>query len=247
MNQNEPPQQAGNVERVAQAESFVGIMLGHYWTSEAIAQAHGFQHEPHGYEHDVPAQEREQLRYRYDQAAFDIRFRPDALVIQQGAGQGTYVLIEYKATTTPRYSFRAAQWDRGQIEADPWEYYLRRIVEGERLAILNYCSFHSRPLLCDYPTRQWQVGQRQRVRSTVTGSRTDYYNTDLQMMRPFEQFMEEEFEVPEAVSMPLIRQALEAILGEPRLQTQHDRNSGHHGSARHRTGFNWAQKYRQGR
>ena len=245
VNQNEQPQRPGNAARVAQAESFVNIMLQHYWTSETVAQGHGFQHEPHGYEHDVPAHERDQLRYRYDQAAFDIRFRPDALVIQQSAGQETYILIEYKTTTTPRYSFRAEQWNRGQIEADPWEYYLRRIAEGERLAILNYCSFHSRPLLCDYPTRQWQVGQRQQVGSTVTGSRTDYYNTNLQMMRPFEQFMEEEFGVLEAVSMPIIRQALEAILGDPRLQTQHDRNSEYHGSASHGTGFNWAPKYLQ--
>jgi hypothetical protein len=243
-NQNEPPQPAGNAERVAQAESFVEIMLRHYWTSEAVVQVHGFQHEPHGYEHHVPPHERNQLRYRYDQEAFDIRFRPDALVTQGGVGEETYNLIEYKTTTTPRYSFYAMQWDRGQIEADPWEYYLRRIEEGERLAILNYCSFHARPLLCDYPTLQWQVGQRQQVYSTVTGSRTDYYNTNLRMMRPFEQFMQEEFGVPEAISMPLIRQALAEILGDPRLQTQHDRNSVFHGSPGHRTGFNWAQKYR---
>ena len=245
VNRNQNPQHTDNEDRVAQADSFVNIMLAHFWTAEPVAQGHGFIHEPHGYEHHVPPHQRDQLRYQYDQEAFDIRFRPDALVIQGGFGEENHVLVEYKATTTPKYIFRNNQWNCGQIEADPWEYYLRRIQAGERLAILNYCSFHSRPLLCDYPTARWQIDGRQRVRQTVRGSRTDYYNTRLQMMRPFERFMEEEFGVPQAVSMPLIRQALAAILAEPLLQTTHDPNSPHFGSGRHRTGFNWERQYWQ--
>lgn len=246
-NQNQVPQNPGNAQRVAEADAFVNVMLGHYWRTEAIARELGLQHEPQGYEHFVPEHEREQLRHRYDQAAFDIRFRPDARINQAGAGEETHVLVEYKATTTPRYSFGDNQWNVGQIEADPWEYYLRRIHAGERLAILNYCSYHSRPLLCGYPTPQWQVGERRRVGRTVTGSRTDYYNIDFQMMRPFEQFMAEEFGVPQAVSMPLIHQALATILAEPLLQTTHDKNSSYFESEEHGTGFNWAPKYRQAR
>ena len=182
---------------------------------------------------------------RRDEEAFNIRFQPDALVQHRDAGEDTYILIEYKATTTPRYSFRNLQWDRGQIEADPWEYYLRQIQAGERLAILNYCSFHSRPLLCDYPTADWQVGGRQTVSRTATGSGTDFYNTDLRMMRPFEQFMEDEFGVPQDASLQLIRDGLAAVLNTPLLQTTHDPNSRHFGSTEHETGFNWDRLYQQ--
>ena len=119
MNHRERAQQADNAERVAQAESLVQIIMDNYWTAEQIAAGFGFRHEPNGYEHIVPEEERLTLRYRYDEEALNIRFRPDALVLQGGEPEGTYILVEYKATTTPRYTFREAQWDRGQIEADP--------------------------------------------------------------------------------------------------------------------------------
>ena len=244
MNHRERAQQADNAERVAQAESLVQIIMDNYWTAEQIAAGFGFRHEPNGYEHIVPEEERLTLRYRYDEEALNIRFRPDALVLQGGEPEGTYILVEYKATTTPRYTFREAQWDRGQIEADPWESYLRRVRDGQRLAILNYCSFHPRPLLCDYPTARWQDGGRRRVGQTTTGSRTDFYNTKLRLMRTFDQFMLDEFEVPLEVSLPLIRNALDAALATPLLQTRHDRKSPFFGSQVHRTGFNWETHYR---
>ena len=235
---------ADNAERVAQAESLVRIILEEYWSAEQIRGGFGFRHEANGYEHIVPEEERLELRYRYDEEALNIRFRPDALILQEDGCDSTHILIEYKTTTTPRYTFGDSQWDRGQIEADPWESYLKRINDGQRLAILNYCSFHPRPLLCDYPTTQWQVAARQRVGRTTTGSRTDYYNTELTFMRTFEQFMLEEFGVPLATSLPLIRNALIAILDTSLLQTRHDRGSPFFGSQSHRTSFNWEAQYR---
>ena len=243
-NLGERAQQADNAERVAQSDSLVQIILEKYWTAEQIADGFGFRHEPNGYEHIVPEDERLALRHRYDEEALHIRFRPDALLFQGGKEEGSYLLIEYKATTTPRYTFRSLQWDRGQIEADPWESYLRLIKNGQRLAILNYCSFHPRPLLCDYPKVQWQDGDRQRVGHTRTGSRTDYYNTDLRLMRTFDKFALDEFGVPQEISLPLIRNALTAILAKPLLQNRHDRNSPFFRSQSHRTGFNWETRYR---
>ena len=242
-NQSERAQQADNAGRVAQAESLVQIILDNYWAAEQIATGFGFRHEPNGYEHVVPEDERLELRYRYDEEALNIRFRPDALVLQDRQEDDAYILIEYKATTTPRYTFRNWQWDRGQIEAGPWKSYLQRIKDGQRLAILNYCSFHPRPLLCDYPTTQWQVGDRLRVGRTSTGSRTDYYNTNLRYMRTFDQFMFDEFGVPLDISLPLIHNALDAILAKGLLQTRHDRGSPYFGSRKHRTGFNWEPRY----
>ena len=243
-NQSDRGQSADNAERTEQGDSLVKIILENYWSPEQIAAGFGFHHEPNGYEHLVTAEERLELRHRYDEEAFNVRFRPDALVLS-GAGEGgSHIFLEYKATTTPRYSFGDLQWDRGQIEADPWENYLWRVRDGQRLAILNYCSFHSMPLLCDYPTPQWQVGGRRPVAHTRTGSRTDYYNTDLRLLRTFEQFMLDEFGIPLEVSLPLIRNALRAILDEPLLQTRHDGGSRLYRSRQHyRTGFNWEQCY----
>ena len=243
-NQGERAQQADNAERVAQAESLISIILENYWTAEQIEDGFGFRHEPNGYEHFVSEDQRADLRYRYDEEALNIRFRPDALVIPGGGEDGIHTLVEYKATTTPRYTFRGSQWDRGQIEADPWESYLRRIQDGQRLAILNYCSYHARPLLCDYPTAQWQFGARRRVGRTTTGSRTEFYNTNLLLMRTFERFMLDEFGVPIEVSLPLIRKALGAILNTPLLQTRHDSGSQYFRSRDHRTGFNWKDLYK---
>ncbi len=238
-NRGERPQQADNTERVAQAECLVQIILDKLWTAEQIAEGFGFRHEPNGYEHIVPEDERRTLRQRYDEEALSVRFRPDALVFQGGEDEGNYVLVEYKATTTPRYTFGSLQWDRGQIEADPWESYLGRVNDGQRLAILNYCSFHPRPLLCDYPAASWQVGGRRRVGRTTTGSRTDFYNTNLRLMRTFDQFMLDEFRVPRDVSLPLIQNVLAEILVTPLLQTRHDSKSPFFRSRGHQTGFNW--------
>ena len=233
-----------NAERVDQAEGLVNAVRNHYWLAEPIAGRHGFHHEAHGYEHDTPEEERARLRYRYDDVAFDIRFRPDAQIFQISEFQSyKNLLIEYKSTTTPRYTFKHDQWDRGQIEADPWEHYLALMRKGTRVAILNYCSYHSRPLLCDFPTENWQVGGRQRVGSTRTGSRTNYYNINIRSMRSFDQFMLDEFGVPQETSLPLIRDALAVIRQIPLLRTRHHDNSTHHLDPNFLTSFNWEAQY----
>ena len=52
----------------------------------------------------------------------------------------------------------------------------------------------------------------------MTGARTDLCKINLQMMRPFDQFMEEEFGVTHAVLMPRIRRASVAVPAEPDLR-----------------------------
>ena len=163
-----------------------------------------------------------------------------------GGAADSHLFLEYKATTTPRYTFREQQWNRGQIEADPWENYLRRVKDGQRLAILNYCSYHPRPLLCDFVKPEWQVTHRREVGYTEDGSWTDFYNTDLNLMRTFEQFMLDEFGVPIEVSLPLIRNALGAALLHDRLKTKHSRrNPKYRDYLKSYTGFNWEQQYKQ--
>ena len=127
----------------------------------------------------------------------------------------------------------------GQVEADPWEYYLRLTKQGERIALFIYCAFHPRPLLCDFPTENWAGSPRQQVRSTKTGSQTDYYNLDLTKLRTFHQFMADEFGVPTETSTPLLRAVLNTVKSDPRLQTRHDPNSQLSGKPDYETGFNW--------
>ena len=78
----------------------------------------------------------------------------------------------------------------------------------------------------------------------MTGGRTDLCKINRQMMRPFDQFMEEEFGVPRVVLMPLTRQASVANGGEALLQTTRDRKSPYFNRKDHRTGCSWAPRYR---
>ena len=158
----EHPKDSDFEQRKTQGELLVDIIQKHYWQAAEIRSGVRFLHQPNGYEHLVSEETRLKLRERYDEDAKQIRFRPDALVRTSG-DEGSHIFIEYKSTTTPSYRFDKAQWQIGQIEADPWENYLSRIRDGERIAILNYCPYHPRPLLCDYPTRRWIYGERQEV------------------------------------------------------------------------------------
>ena len=227
----------GFERRRQQADRLIELFETEYWGQPSIAETRGFIHESHGYETHQSPQVREFLRTRHDDAtAKSIRFRPDfLLLVMKGGGNGV-TMLEYKSTTTPRYTAGPAQWDQGQIEADPWEYYGQLIRSGNRLALLNYCSYHSRPLLCDFPSEEWVMGGRQRVGHTVRGSRTDYVNIDLLKIRTFEEFMDEEFGVAREVSSPLVHRILKKARLDPLLQTQHDSRSP---NADKTTGWNW--------
>lgn len=225
--------------RLEQADSLVELLRDGYWSNPAIRQGHGFLHAGYGYETHVPEEMRSLLIERDDPTARAIRFKPDFLVTQSAGTRQEVILLEYKTTTTPRYNLGERQWDIGQLEADPLEYYLHLAREGNRLAVLIYCSYHPHPLLCDYPTEEWMRQGRRRVGSAGTGSGTDYYNMDLRPIRSFPRFMSEEFGVPEGTSNPLLRRVLEMIRAHPRLQTRHAGRSPYYNDPNYRTGFNW--------
>ena len=231
---------SGFQTRREQADRLIKLFETEYWSQPNIADARGFIHEPHGYETHQSPQVREFLRTRRDDAtAKSIRFRSDFLLLAQTGGGRGVTMLEYKSTTTPRYTAGPAQWDQGQIEADPWEYYAQLRRSGNRLALLNYCSYHSRPLLCDFPSEEWVVGGRQRVAHTVRGSRTDYVNIDLLKIRIFEEFMKDEFGVPCEVSEPLVHRILVKARLDALLQTRHDRRSQDQDKT---TGWNWPRR-----
>ncbi|MYC48367.1 MAG: hypothetical protein F4X45_08585 [Chloroflexi bacterium] len=224
---------------MAQSVALTDLLNDNYWACSSIQNEQGFNHTAYGYETHLPTEVRDRLLQTDDPTALAIRFAPDYLVTQVAGSASEILKLEYKTTTTPRYSTGDRQWNIGQIEADPWEYYLRLRNAGERLALFIYCSFHSRPLLCDYPITEWQESTRQKVRATQTGSSTDYYNLDLTQLRTFSQFMAEEFGVHTGISDPLIRNVLASVQIHPLLQTRHDTRSPCHEDLDYATGFNW--------
>ena len=198
-----------------QANALIEIVQDSYW-SHATIEGYGFLWDGYGHE----------------------THRTHGMRLTSNARQEG-ILLYYKTTTTPRYRAGDKQWNIGQVEADQWERYMRLIGEGNKMALLIYCSYHSRPLLCDYPIQNWVVADRRRVMSTTRGSGTDYCNIDLTKLRTFGRFMADEFGVPEAVSNPLIGSVLEQAKGNPLLQTTHHERSDMHGREDRRTGFNW--------
>ena len=222
-----------------QSVALTDILDEAYWASPSIREWQGFRHTPYGYETHLPEEVLERLIQTRDPMAQDIRFQPDYLVTQVTGEGAEFLKLEYKTTTTPRYSEGNQQWNIGQVEADPWEYYLRIMEQGQRMALFIYCAFHPRPLLCDFPAADWICSPRRHVRSTLTGSQTDYYNLDLTRPRTFDQFMADEFGVPTEVSAPLLRVVLDAVKAEARLRTRHDPNSPLFENPDYGTGFNW--------
>lgn len=224
--------------RNRQEQTLVEIFVRGYWSQSPIATQHGLEHHHEGQEYHLPEDVREMLRRRYDDEALAIRFQPDAMINSTNKSLAV-IFLEYKTTTTPRYTSGAKQWDEGQIEADAWENYLRLANSENPVAVLIYCSYHSRPLLCDYVNPQWVTRGRTSVLQTTRGSRTDYVNIDLTQMRTFVTFMYEEFQVPTETSNLLVADIMQDILNSPELQTTHDQRSPVYGQDEYKTGFNW--------
>jgi hypothetical protein len=114
--------------------------------------------------------------------------------------------------------------------------YLNLTASGLQVAIVIYCPYHARPLLCDFPNNDWLTQARSVVRHSQTGSRTDYCNISLPKIRTFIGFMVTEFAIPYDVSRPLIRNVLGAAKADPLLAITHANASPYKGKT---VGFNW--------
>ena len=224
-------------DRTDKANRLLELLTTLYWSSYPIKDERGIFHEPYGYETHLSAQTRDVLKRMYTKTAKHIRFTPDYVVGQSGSNAPEpVVLIEYKVTTTPRYTLGKRQWDSGQIEADAWDNYINLANSGVRVAILIYCPYHSRPLLCDFPNNDWLTQARSAVQQSQTGSKTDYCNINLSKIRTFNDFMEDEFEVPLTVSAPLVKAVLDSAKTEDLLKITHADASPCKNIV---TGFNW--------
>jgi hypothetical protein len=187
-------------DRLAQADTLVETLRTHIW--EPLARR--LDVVPYGYETHIAANVRTAMRFLRTPTAKFVRFTPDFFVLDRQKPENLY-LLEYKVTQTPLFSqARIRQmgqavgipdldWsDIGQMEADAYDNYLNLHEAGLRVVVLNYCAYHTRPLLCDF-IHNIQILHRDVVTSkTKKGSRTPFINFYAPAMRQLSRFLHDE-------------------------------------------------------
>lgn len=236
-------------EREKASRCLIDEMTVHYWESDEIIRR-GVFHVQYGYETHIPETARRVLANLDTPTAKFVRFAPDFLLIRADKQQPTnnrVVLLEYKVTLTPRYKPLAnveLEWyNIGQIEAAAWLNY-ETLSKHFEIALLIYCPYHPRPLLCDILKEEWKISEKAETpKSTDKGSRTAYFNINLAKIAKFEDFMSEVMGVETKTTISLLNAAWFNRLREnPFLQVRHDEKSPHKG---YETGFNWEQRYKE--
>lgn len=172
-------------------------------------------HVQYGYETHIPSEIRDRMRFLYNETARYIRFAPDFFLLDLNNLEHLY-LLEYKCTRTPLWSRGrinqvaayarnpGLDWpDIGQWEASAFDNYTALWGINIRVAVLNYCAYHPRPLVCDFVDRAIELW-RDKVRTdTTTGSRTPFVNLDLREFRTLADFLIEEHGLNRGVVEPL--------------------------------------------
>lgn len=208
-------------DRLAQADTLVETLQTHIW--EPLARRLAVV--PYGYETHIASEVRTAMRFLRTPTAKFVRFTPDFFVLDRQQPENLY-LLEYKVTQTPLFSkMRIRQmgqaagnpdldWpDIGQMEADAYDNYLNLHEAGLRVVVLNYCAYHTRPLLCDF-IENIQVLHRDVVtRDTKKGSRTPFVNFYCPTMRQLSRFLYDEhgLKINEAAYTQAITQLAAAL------------------------------------
>ena len=177
----------------------------------------GIIHEPYGYETYVSSGLCQVLRYTSTTTARFIRFIPDYILFcQKCYVKEPVILLEYKVLTTPKWILGEKSCFIGQIEADAWENYIMLRKMGVLVALLIFCPYHPRPIICDFPDKSFQKSKRLKVKGkNIYGSGTDYYNISLCRFRLFSSFLEDEFSIPSNISRKLLRNVLCELRKDP--------------------------------
>lgn len=223
-------------QRTNLSDKLINILNNYYWNTDDIKNKYKMLHVPYGYENFFNLEIQEKMKHRYTDTTKFIRYSPDYFILQENSNNDCF--LEYKVTKTPRFSFKEKQWDYGQIEADALENYFKLISIGIDVAIVIYCPYHKRPLLCGIPNNDWIIGDRQRTASS-NGSGTDYYNIDLSKISSFPKFFNDFFNVPIAITQQLLNQDFfDTLKNDNQLKTEHASRS-YYNNKNYKTGFNW--------
>jgi hypothetical protein len=167
----------GFADRLEQTNAVVAALRVGLWENPVVSQR--LVHVDYGAEHIVPEEVRKIIRFIHTETARHIKFAPDFFVVDKRYPQRIY-LLEYKCTQTPLYSRNRIEmirrksprkeidWqDIGQWEAEAYDNYRALAKLGIRVAILNYCAYHDRLLVCDFVERVTPL-HRDRVRLATT-------------------------------------------------------------------------------
>jgi hypothetical protein len=219
--------------RLGQTNAVIAALKTGLWESPLLSRR--LAHVNYGAEHLIPQPIHQLVRFAHTETTRHIRFAPDFFVVDRKDPQRTY-LLEYKCTQTPLFSRRRIQtirgqsprkdidWqDIGQMEAEAYDNYRALAGLGVRLALMDYCAYHGRLLVCDFVERITPL-HRDRVRATATaGSRTPFINFDLTPMRSLEEFIaaEHSFELHQVA--PLCAKIKQVL--QKRLPVKHHRQS----------------------
>lgn len=223
-------------QRTNFSSRLIDYLNKYYWNRNIIKNNYKMLQIPYGYENYFTEEHQEKMKHRYTNTTKFIRYSPDFFIMQENSDRDCF--LEYKVTKTPRYTFKNSQWNYGQIEADALENYLKLAELQVNVAVVIYCPYHSRPLLCGIPSLEWIVGNRQRTPNSI-GSRTDFYNINLLKIPSFSKFMETFFNIPVQESKNLLNQEFFNLLkNDDTLQTEHAPRSVYN-TEKHKTGFNW--------
>ncbi len=185
--------------RLKQTNAVIAALRSGLWESDLLTPR--LVHVDYGAENLIPPQVHKIIRFAHTETTRHIRFAPDFFVTDRRAPANTY-LLEYKCTQTPLFSRgrinmlqrqsprRDIDWqDIGQIEAEAFDNYRALADAGIRMALLDYCAYHERLIVCDFVERITPL-HRDRVRTaTRTGSRTPFINFDLRALRSLEEFI----------------------------------------------------------
>jgi hypothetical protein len=231
----------GFSDRARDAQTVVDIMRQTLWENPEVKRR--LVHVEYGYETHIPPEVRERMRHIYDSAtARYIRFAPDFFVLDLHNSDCLY-LLEYKCTRTPLFSSRRIEelrtkakpgldWqDIGQWEEAAHKNYLTLWGAGIRVAILNWCAYHPRLLLCDFMNKAENPLGCFSVSETFTGSRTPYVNLDLREFRTLADFLIAEHQLAGSRLACVIRDCCERAIDAlcQVLPVTHDPRSPHAG------------------
>lgn len=220
-------------DRLRQTQTVVEVLHDELWQNELVARQ--LVHVEYGAEHVVPPEVHDLIRYVHTHTARHIKFAPDFFVVDRKNPHALY-LLEYKCTQTPLYSRQRIQmlrrksprngldWqDIGQIEAEAYDNYQALAELGIRVAVLDYCAYHDRLLLCEF-VGQFRPLHRDSVRlPTNRGSRTPFINLDLRTLRSLHEFLVDEHALDVRRTPKLVANAAERLRGA--LPVRHHRNS----------------------
>ncbi len=182
------------VHRTRTAQAFIDIFKKYFWDTPNIA--HKFFHVNLGYENIVPQDVRELLRTLYsDKTACFIRFLPDFIVVRKE--EPLVLMLEYKVCKTPRYSEGERQWYIAQIEAAPFENYLRLAENLElKVAICLFMPYSEKPIYIDWVNKFAYSLIRHHTRPEASlGSGTPYVNIDTRRLSTFVDFLRTELNI----------------------------------------------------